>query len=135
MKLYEINCLIPQSGSEEEISKIALGIESSIQDQGGILAQERKKQEVKLAQPIAETKNALLFTFRFQVAPRKINSIKEAVKKNTRIIRVSVEKASKSPLLKIRKKEKKRVSGKKEGRVKVELNKIEEKLDQILNES
>ncbi len=136
MKLYKLNYLAPSSLKTKKVQQLSLEIESLIQEQGGILTQERKKEKINLGQPIEEKKDALLFTLKFQIDPKAVNSIREKVEEMPDVLRVMLEKAKTRKTRKKRKSFKKKTTPtkKEESKAKVELKKIEEKLDQILDE-
>lgn len=139
MKIYELNYLLPKTLKQSQRRETALKIESLIQDEGGILIQERKKEEIKLGQPIQEKEKALLFTSRFQVGAGGIKEIEKKLKADPGILRCMIEKTA--PARRKVKKKRKRPSKKprssknQKEEAKVELEKIEQKLDEILNES
>jgi len=137
MRLYELNYLIAPDIKAEEIQEDALEIESLIQNEKGILTQERKKDRIKLAYPVKDKKEGLLFTVRFQIEEEKIKNLEQKIKNMPHVLRVMIERVKKRKAAP-RMKRFKKVSATpkpKENKAKVELKKIEEKLDQILDES
>lgn len=130
MKLYELNYLLPLSSEGDDAQKIALEIESFIQGKGGILTQERRSKKVELGYAIQGHKNALFVTSEFQVDPSAAKDLQDELKKMN-LLRSLLEIKRKR---RIKKKRTPRAS-RGEDEIKVELDKIEEKLDEILNES
>lgn len=136
MKLYELNYLIPSDIKADDIQQKAAGIELLIQEQGGILTQERKKETVKLSYPINDKNDVFLFTVKFQLEEDKVAELDKKVKNTPGVFRAMVETVKKKKA-KIKKRSFRHSarSKKETDRAKVELKKIEEKLDQILDES
>ncbi len=139
MKLYELNYLMPSDIKAEEIQQKASSVELLIQEQGGILTQERKKEAIKLSYPVKDKTEVFIFTIRFQIEEDQVASLNEKIKNMPGIFRIMIETVKKRKArTKIRAKKrdlKPSAPTKKEGKAKVELKKIEEKLDQILDES
>lgn len=142
MKLYELNYYLSQSLGDKEVQETALKVESLVQDKGGILVQERKKKPVKLSDPIKEESRVLLFTLKFQMEGNSLRELEKEFKTLDKVLRFMIEKKKRRTMKKqkrrglrkilaARKTERKRS----ESKAKVELQKIEEKLDEILDES
>ncbi len=136
MKLYELNYLVPSDIKAEEVQQKASSIELLIQEHGGILTQERKKEAVKLSYPINDKTEVFIFTVRFQIEENQVAGLNEKIKNTPNIFRTMIEKTKKRKVRTRKRSFKPSASAKKEtGKAKVELKKIEEKLDQILDES
>jgi len=139
MNIYEISILVPAELSEKEIQVMTLDIERFVQDNGGILIEERKKRSVDLGYPIEDKVKAVLISCKFQVGSDKIKGIEQSIKEKDGILRFLLEKKKKPRKISERKRRAvKAGAGKREIKkqeVKVELKTIEKKLEEILNES
>jgi len=154
MRIYELNYFLSGKLSPEEIQGASLKVESLIQEQGGVLTSERKSKQVNLGQEIKGNKKAVLANTKFQIEPEKIKVLKEQLKKTSEVLRFMV---IIKPIIKIRPErkrlkvvtkpteekapteikaesevEKEEEKPKKEK--KVELEQIEKKLDEILED-
>lgn len=118
---YELSYLLDtdfKEISEKEITDL-------ISEKGKILEKSEKK-KIKLAYPIKKKEEAFLETIIFLMKPKDVPFLKEGLEKKNQILRYLLLKKKKFPILETRKepleqKEKK-----------VDLKKIEEKLEQIL---
>jgi len=139
MNIYEINILVPAELSEKEIQTMTLDIERFVQDNGGILIEERKKRSVDLGYPIEDRVKAILITCKFQIGSDKIKGIEQSIKEKDGILRFLLEKKKKLRKISERKRKTTRVGAAetetKKEKAKVELKAIEEKLEEILDES
>lgn len=138
MKTYELSCLLSKELKENEVQTTALEVESLIQNEGGILTRERRTEDKELTKEIEEKKRVLVLSLKFQVDPEKVEEIKREVKAKPEVLRSMLEKKEAPSLGKTKKKRpagKPTSVGSSEEEAKVELQKIEEKLDEILNES
>ena len=139
MNIYEINILVPAEFSEKEIQTMTLDIERFVQDNGGILIEERKKRSVDLGYPVKDKVKAVLIACKFQIGSDKIKGIEQSIKEKDGILRFLLEKKKKPREISERKKRRTSVgpaeTETKKEKAKVELKAIEEKLEEILNES
>jgi len=139
MNIYEISILVPADLSEKEIQAMSLDIEKFVQNNGGILIEERKKRSVDLGYPIKDKIRAVLISCKFQVNSDKIKGIEQSLKEKDGILRFLLEKKKKPRKMSERKKRAARVGTaekeEKKEKAKVELKAIEEKLEEILDES
>lgn len=117
---------------------MALDIENLVQDNGGILIEERKKKNVELGYPIKGRTRAVLIACKFQASSDKIKGIEQDIKEKDGILRFLLEKKKKHRKTLERKRRFKAPSARattEKKEAKVELKKIEEKLEEILDES
>jgi small subunit ribosomal protein S6 len=129
MKSYQLTYLISPRLNEEELKKIEEKLNSAIKEEGGILKNSEILGRKKLTSKIKREEEAVLVNLNFDLEPEKIENLKKEIKAESKILRyllISKEeerKRAEAPKIKKIKKEK------------VELEKIEEKLKEILNES
>ena len=134
MKTYELTYLINPELTEEQINELFSNIESALQESKGILTGTRKHKIMDLGNEIKKHKKALLAVTKFQIAPENQKLLQEKMKQISEILRFSVlnfkpahigkavPKLGKKPKQEIKTFKKK----------KVELEKIEEKLEELL---
>jgi len=134
MKLYELTYLISPDLNEENIQKVISKIEFALQESKGILVETRKHKIMDLGNEIKKHKKALLAITKFQIAPENQKLLQEKIKQINEILRFSIlnlkprhigkaaPKLGKKPEQQIKTFKKK----------KVELEKIEEKLEELL---
>jgi len=145
MKLYELNYLISTDVSEKEISSFNEGVQSLIKKEGGTVRSLVLSPEKRLAYSIKKKIRAFLTTIIFDLDAEKINLVKKEVKDNKEVLRHLVfkkkdikedirEEGEDGKVRRGKKELTKIVKPAKEKKDKVELKKIEEKLEEILNE-
>ncbi len=138
MRLYELDYLISPDIPKKETSSFNKRVQSIIEKEGGKIEKKEAPSKTKLAYPIKEKGQAYLATIIFNLEPEKITSITKLIKKEEDILRhlIFKRKAVQKQEKKKDKKLKKITSpdAKKEKKTKVELKKIEEKLEEILHE-
>lgn len=134
MKLYELTYLISPELSEDNIKEVISKIESCLQQSKGILIGTRKHKIMDLGNEIKKHKKALLAATKFQIAPENQKLLQEKIRQISEILRFSIinlkpvqigkaaPKLGKKPEQQIKTFKKK----------KVELEKIEEKLEELL---
>jgi small subunit ribosomal protein S6 len=134
MKLYELNYLISPDLSEEELKIFQEKINSNIQNEGGKLEKIKLPIRKKLAYLIKKKGGAYLVTSDFYFLPEKLENLEKKLKAESNILRYLI--LTKEVLKKIEipqiVPEAKVPKVKKEK--KVELEKIDEKLKEILGE-
>ncbi len=136
MRFYKISFLVPQSLKDEEVQSIISEVEKIIQDQNGILLEEREKEKVKLGYEIKGTNHAFLASIKFQMEKEKVVGIKKKLQEKENILRVLLErKIEKTEKRKREVRPKPTKEKTTEKKTKVELKEIEEKLEEILDES
>ncbi len=136
MRFYKVSFLVPQSLKDEEVQSIISEAEKIIQDQNGILLEEREKEKAKLGYEIKGTNHVFLVSIKFQVEEEDVTDIKKKLQEKENILRVLLER--KREKAEKRKREVRPKSPEKktsEKKTKVELKEIEEKLEEILDES
>lgn len=131
MKYYELTYLISPDLSEEEREDLSEKINSSLQEQEGILDKSSKIIKKKLGYPIKEKDSAFLKSISFYLKKENLPKIKKYLREKREILRFLLlaksvpSKVAEKPSLK-----RKKIIPKK----KVELKDIDEKLKQILKE-
>jgi small subunit ribosomal protein S6 len=134
MKHYELNYLISPDLSEEELKIFQEKINSNIQNEGGKLERVKVPIRKKLAYPIKKKGAAYLVTSDFYFLPEKLENFEKKLKAESNILRYLIltkEMLKKTEIPQIVP-EAKVPKVKKEK--KVELEKIGEKLEEILGE-
>lgn len=135
MKLYQLTYLISPELSSEEAEVFSQEIDSLISKKGKLIKPAIPSRRV-LAYPIKKETTAYLARSEFHLDPQEIENFKEEIKTKSKILRFLL---SEKKVLKI-KSEKRKIKvapkEKKEQPVpkKAELEKIEEKLEEILKE-
>ncbi len=137
MKFYELTYLIrPEIGQAQSFSE---KINSLIQEKGGILDKIKKPEKTILAYEMKQGskyfKTAFLCSLNFYLDSKKIEGLKEKLKKEKEILRFSFfKKEVKRPLEGLKKVSKRRKPPLRRKPEKVELKKIEEKIKEIVGE-
>ncbi|MFH1714046.1 MAG: 30S ribosomal protein S6 [Candidatus Nealsonbacteria bacterium] len=142
MKNYELTFLISPDLPEEEAKGFQQKINSYIQEQEGLLINGNILLKRTLAYPISKISEAYLAVSVFQLNPEKLAEVEKKLKEENQIIRyliTVVKKERKLPARRIKalvQKSKVTVTERTEPQEKkVELNEIDKKLEEILNES
>lgn len=135
MKLYELTYLISPDISEEELKNIQEKIDSFLREIGGDLKKKQNPRKIELGYPIKKKGSAYLGGLTFNLAPEKIENLKEKLLTLSEILRFfcTVKKIFPEKLPSIKSIVKKPITDKQPAK-KVELKKIEEKLEEILGE-
>jgi len=134
MKLYQLTYLISPELSPEEAEGFSQEIDSLISKKGKLIKPAIPSKRV-LAYPIKKQTAAYLTRSEFHLDPQEIEKFKEEIKTKSKILRfLLLEKKvhkikPERPKIKVAPKEKKESAPKK-----AELEKIEEKLEEILKE-
>lgn len=130
MKYYELTYLISPDLSEGELKILQEKINSIIQIEGGKMERFKFPIKRKLAYPIKKRAEAFLVTLEFYFPSEKLENLEKKLKEESKILRhliltKKVEIPEIVPEIKVPKMKKER---------KVEIEKIEEKLKEILGE-
>ena len=127
MRYYEIAYLISSKVNKEELKEIQKRIILAIRKYGGILDEENPALKRTLAYEIKKEREAFLVSLTFFLEPEKLKDLKKEVEKEKEILRYLLfkRKRPKERKVKVKKVEKPK---------KIELEKIEEKLEEILGE-
>jgi ribosomal protein S6 len=133
MKLYELTYLISPELKEEGVQKILSNIDSLVQEEGGVVVENKKEKAVSLGYKIKGCKNGILAILKFRLEPEKQNSLQEKIKEKPEILRFVMEKVKPIKPKKVTLKPIKRAPKEKKEK-KVELKGIEKKLEEILGE-
>jgi len=133
MKTYELDILISQDLSENELQSLEEKIRLLIENKGGLLININKTIK-KLAYPIKKKLEVCLLSLSFKLPPEKLLEVEKELKTEKNILRFFI--TYKKPLKEIpqilAKKPVRKIKTPKPK--KVELEKIEQKLEEILNE-
>jgi len=125
MNFYEIAYLISPEIEPEKIKEIQKEVISLLRKQEGEIEEETPPLKRTLAYPIKKQKEAFLVSLTFWMEPSKIKNFKKDIEKIKEILRyLIVKKKAPKKILEIKKPAKKPK--------KVELEKLEEKLEEIL---
>jgi ribosomal protein S6 len=152
MKTYELTYIISPEITSEEAEAKAKEIESAISSKEGVILKQSNPIAKSLSYPIKKHASGFFGILEFQLEPEKLIELKEIVEKDGKIVRHMViikepQKPRKERRTKpvpafeidqkteVMEKENKPSSAKaSEGREKVELKDIEQKLDELLGE-
>ncbi len=132
MKKYQLNYLLPADLEPKKSQVISLDLEKLVQEKKGVLIGERKNKPISLGQEINKIEKVNFLNIKFQIEKNQLEDLKQEINKISEVLRfmILVEEPDK-PI-----KPKRRIKPvKKETKPKVELKQIEEKLEQILDES
>lgn len=129
MKTYELTYLLSPESKEQEIESIFSKIRALVQEQDGVVIENRNQGIIELGNEIKTQKTAFLATLRFQMNPLKQKLFREKIKKGSKILRYSIliRKPVREKARMIKRQIKKTPEQKK-----VELKGIEEKLAELL---
>jgi len=116
---YELTCLVSPDLNENELKETLKIIESH---KGAKEKEEPRK--IRLSYPINKKTEAFICVYEINALPEEIKEFQEKIKKEKRIIRFL--------LIKKRKEKQIKETPKKKKAKKVELNKVDEKLGEIL---
>lgn len=138
MQRYELSYLIPAETAEEEKKNLSEKIVAHIQENGGILEDLRQPLEQNLAYPIKGKSFVFLVSMNFLIIPEKIAGIESKLKSEPAVIRylLAIKKTMKPSKRASRRISKTSISKPEEtaDKGKVELQEIDKKLEEILNE-
>jgi len=133
MKNYEITYLISSEIAEEQVQQVQSQIVSLIQDEGGIMLEEKMPFRKKLAYPVKKQSQVYLSYLVFQLEPEKLKNLEKELKEVSQILRYLL-------LIKQPVKERKITAfvrkpkvQKPEKEKKVDIEEIGKKLDEILD--
>jgi small subunit ribosomal protein S6 len=132
MKLYELTYLISSEFSEEELENFQKKINSFIQEEGGILEKSENPIKRKLEYPIKKKGRAYLVTTKFRSEPEKLENLDKRMKKEPSLLRYMIFTKKEPEKIKIPEIRPKTEIKKIKKEKKVELEKIDEKLNEIL---
>lgn len=131
---YELTFLLSPELNQEEVEEFLKKINSSILGIGEVLGSE-KFQKINLSYPIEKKDKAFLTVMEFRAEPAQIEGFRNQLEKEKNILRfLLIKKKETKERIKRRKikKEEKPKAGPVRTKKKVELEKIEEKLEEIL---
>ena len=150
VKTYELTYIISSSLNSEKVSSETKEIESFIKIKEGVLlgSNEDRASAQTLAYPIKKQRSGYFITLTFQILEDKIKELKEKLEKNIDILRHFIiikkptkelkKRRTKKPLTVLQSKTTDKSSifknEKNEELEKVDLDKIDKKLDEILSE-
>lgn len=133
---YELTLLVSQELNQEEVEDFLKKIDSSILGIGEVLRSEKPK-KINLSYLIKNRDKAFLTVTEFKTEPAQIETLKSQLEKEKDILRFLLirkrETQKKIKRRKIKKEERPKIEVLKEKK-KVELDQIEEKLEEILEE-
>ncbi len=137
MRNYELTCLISPELSLEESDSFQQKIISLIQEEKGILGRINKAVKKNLAYPIKNKNEAIFLVLNFQLNPEVLGGLERKIKAESQILRcllLAKEEEKARPEIKEFLESSLKASSPKTADSKVELKKIEEKLEEILGE-
>lgn len=129
MKYYELSYLISPDLSEQEVKAFQEKINSFLLDEGGRLENSKNPIKKKMGYPIKKNEEGFLATLNFYLKPERLDNLEKKLKKEPSILRYLILNKKIPEKIKIPE-IKPRIKIKKEKKVKLE--KIDEKLDEIL---
>ena len=134
MKPYELTYLISAENTDQEAKETQTNIISLIQKEEGVLVEEKPFFKKKLAYPVRKQEQAYLATIFFKVLPEKIEVLEKFLKQDKNILRYLI--LIKMPAKRTRPSRSLNKPGliKPKKEKKVDLDKIGQKLEEILNE-
>lgn len=132
MKQYELVYLMIPDLTEEELKNNMEKIVSLIQETGGVLGASEKPEKRKLGYSIKGRQEAFLVCVNFSANPEKIQDIKNAVSSKNEILRSIVIIKEKESEIKKKRSITARKNFKTSKEKRVELEKMDEKIDEIL---
>lgn len=134
MKYYELTYLITPDLSEEEARAFQSKVNSFIADEG-MLEEGNVILRKKLAYPIEKKNESYMAVATFNANPEKISSLEKKLKEEKSIMRYLLVIKEKQQALRVRPHmARTRIESKESSAKKVEMEEIEKKLDEILNE-
>lgn len=133
MKNYELVCLISPDLSAEEANALSEKIVGFIPDLKGLVLNNPEPERKKLSYAINKKLEAFLVSLEFSLLPEKIKELKQNISSEKQILRhIIVAKATeRKKAKKVRQLPKEKAIAK-EKEKKVEIEKINEKIDEIL---
>ena len=131
MKSYELTYLISPDLSPEEIKVFQEKIDSLLKEEGGRIEELKFPFRKKLAYPIKRRSEAYFGNLNFYLSPERLDNFEKKLKKEPKILRYLILKKEVPKKIEIPKIKPKLIKKEK----KVELEKIEEKLEEILGEN
>ena len=134
MKQYELTYLISTDINEEGVDQLQTKIISLIQKEEGILVEKKLVFKKKLAYPVKKYSQAFLATIYFQLLPEKITTLEKALKEEKEILRYLILIKLPTKKMKPARVFKKLLPEKTKKEKKVDLDKFEKKLEEILEE-
>ncbi len=138
LRNYELTYLISPELSQEELKSSQEKIISLIQNEGGIFNEANSPIKKNLFYPIKKKQSAFLVSLAFQLAPEKLDALEKQLRAEEKILRyLIISKQKIKPIATFRKRmilKKPLIPRKKAADEKVELEKIEKKLEEILGE-
>lgn len=139
MKNYELTYIISSDLTEQEINNLSLKITAFIQEESGSLEKITKSSKNKLAYSIKKKGEGFLNVLDFYLIPEKLENLKKKLDSEKQILRYMI--LTKKPLKKTRfkevltKKTKFQEAAEQHPEAKkVELEEIDKKIDEILQE-
>lgn len=141
MKKYELSYLISSELEEESVKAFSEKITALIKEKGGVLdLNQTSPIKKRLIQPIKKNTAAYVQTFNFNLEPEKLNSLKKTLENNPDILRILLVKKEMKKEKPIKRRKIKEIAQapilerKEKAEEKVELEKIDKKLEEILGE-
>ncbi len=148
MKPYELTYIISSEITSQDAENIKKEIEAFVQEKGGVILKSEKTVPQVLAYPIKKQSSGYFATLEFQIEEKEIKGLKEKLEKDAKILRHFV--IVKKPVKERKERRIRKPSATTEHKqssfaevleskekiksVKVELDDIEKKLDEILSE-
>lgn len=133
MKSYELNYLITPNLTETEVKNFHEKINSLIQEKG-VLINAWLPKKIALSYPIKENNSAFFVALSFQIEPGNLAELEKNLKSESRLIRylILTKRATKPTVFKTKIHTAKKIKPSEKEKVKIE--KIEEKLEEVLGE-
>ena len=87
MKTYELTYIISPEITSEEATAEAKSIESAVQNKEGIILKQSNPIAKTLSYPIKNRASGFLGAVEFQIEPEKLTEVKEIIVKNEKVVR------------------------------------------------
>ncbi len=149
MKSYELTYIISSQIPSEQVNTLSKEVESFIQSKEGVILKSEKTGAQTLTYPIKKQSSGYFVTLTFQILENKIKELKEKLEKDTNILRHFI--IVKKPIKELKKRRTRKpltttedkstnidsqifTDANKKKSEKIDLDKIDKKLDEILSE-
>jgi ribosomal protein S6 len=142
MKPYELTYVLSSAATADESERAKADIESFIQQDGGVIVKSAKSAAKSLAYPVKKNHSGYVVSLEFQADPLKVKSLKEKLDQEKNVLRAMVVVVR--PVRENRKIRTKKPFGHiapagaqdqaKKKDIKVDMENIDQKLDQMLTE-
>ena len=135
MKQYELTYIILPDLEEKELEDVSKKINGFLQEQAGILIKSTEFEKKRLGCAIRKKEEGLLTNLEFSLNPEKLKDFDKKIKSEGRILRYIITAKKPEKAFEEKKKVRRIPFSKTKEQKKVELEEIDKKIEEILNES